>query len=69
MRPRHVARAIETLSEVALTQRSPSIAADLIEVVHYVSRLEDRLLAERGPAWPLLAMQCFESLFNWEYAS
>lgn len=46
MRPRHIDAALRTLRAVALTQPSVITGGELMEISHYVARLERRL-AER----------------------
>lgn len=48
-RPGHIERALQTLRAVALTHHSVITCGELLEISHYVARLE-RSLAER-PTW------------------
>jgi hypothetical protein len=49
MRPRHIDRALETLREVALTHRSTIVAGELLEISHYVARVERQLERAKKP--------------------
>lgn len=48
-RPPHIDLAIDTLREVALTHKSTIVCGELLEVSHYVARLERQVARSRKP--------------------